>query len=81
MYSPSASHSLPQGLLLDADLHEVGRGGISTWSLANMALAVLLEQEKAGCSTDAAGHLLLGFLKYYGRVFDYAVSPRGVGGW
>lgn len=52
------------------------RGGLSTWSLCNMALALLLEQEKAGCATHCAGHLLLGFLKYYGRVFDYTVSPR-----
>ncbi len=66
----------PQGLLLDAGLHEAGRGGLSTWSLANMALALVMEQDRAGCGTDDAGHLLLGFLKYYGRVFDYAVSLR-----
>lgn len=33
-----------QALLLDAGLSEVGRGGVSTWSLCNMALALLMEQ-------------------------------------
>ncbi len=76
--APGAATAL-QALLLDAGLHEVGRGGVSTWSLANMALALLLEQEKAGCATGSAGHLLLGFLKYSGRVFDYTVFL--LGGW
>ena len=46
----------------------------STWSLASMALALLQEQQKAGLPVGNAGHLLLGFLKYYGRVFDLEVG-------
>jgi hypothetical protein len=39
-----------------------------------MALALLQEQQKAGLPVGNAGHLLLGFLKYYGRVFDLEVG-------
>ena len=40
-----------------------------------MALALLLEQRKASLPVGNAGHLLLGFLKYYSRVFDLEVLP------
>ena len=52
----------------------------STWSLCQLALALLLEQRKAGLSVASGGQMLLGFLKYYGRVFDLAVgAARGLG--
>lgn len=38
-----------------------------------MVLALLLEQQKASLPVSNAGHLLLGFLKYYGRVFELEV--------
>jgi hypothetical protein len=39
-----------------------------------MAVALLQEQRKASLPVANAGHLLLGFLKYYGRVFDLEVG-------
>lgn len=39
-----------------------------------MAVALLQEQRKALLPVANAGHLLLGFLKYYGRVFDLEVG-------
>lgn len=39
-----------------------------------MALALLQEQQKAALPVGNTGHLLLGFLKYYGRVFDLEVG-------
>lgn len=46
----------------------------STWSLCLMAVSLLQEQQKAKLGVGNAGHLLLGFLKYFGRVFDLEVS-------
>jgi len=46
----------------------------SNWALCNMVLALLLEQQKASLPVSNAGHLLLGFLKYYGRVFELEAS-------
>lgn len=42
-----------------------------------MALGLLREQARAGLPVSSAGHLLLGFLKYYGRVFDLEARARG----
>lgn len=39
-----------------------------------MAVSLLQEQQKAKLGVGNAGHLLLGFLKYFGRVFDLEVS-------
>ena len=46
----------------------------SNWGLCNLVLALLLEQQKASLPVSNAGHLLLGFLKYFGRVFDLEVG-------
>lgn len=61
---PAAPHPLPLA----------PHNPCSNWALCNMVLALLLEQQKASLPVSNAGHLLLGFLKYYGRVFELEAS-------
>jgi len=77
-------------------LHEVHTGGISSFSLTNMAIAHLMaegyhlpgqpppQKEHAGQEVNQdLGHLLWGFLVRFGKVFDYydqAVSITQVAG-
>jgi non-canonical poly(A) RNA polymerase PAPD5/7 len=55
-----------RGLLAEQRLADAATGGLSNWALCSMVLALLLEQQKASLPVSNAGHLLLGFLKYYG---------------
>ena len=55
-----------------------GAGGLGAMPVALMALALLKEQVKAGLPADDPGHMLTGFLRYYGRLFDpgtHVVAP------
>lgn len=63
-----------KALLADADLADPSRGGLSTWALSNMALALLKKRAHAGLGCEDTGVALLHFLKFFGNEFDYAVS-------
>lgn len=63
-----------KALLADVDLADPSRGGLSTWALSNMALALLKKRAHEGRGCGDIGVLLLHFLTYFGDEFDYAVS-------
>jgi non-canonical poly(A) RNA polymerase PAPD5/7 len=63
-----------KALLADADLTDPSRGGLGTWALCNMALALLKKRAHEGLGCEDTGVILLHFLTFFGGAFDYAVS-------
>eukprot|EP00891_Asterochloris_glomerata_P001086 jgi/Astpho2/1086/Aster-x0983 len=64
-----------KALLSAHSLHDASTGGLSSFSQANMMMAHLLQEEKAGRLLGAGlGSLLLSFLQRYGYTFNYALD-------
>ncbi|BDA45508.1 probable terminal nucleotidyltransferase 4B at N-terminal half [Coccomyxa sp. Obi] len=73
---------LIKAMLKVLGLGDVSQGGLGSFSVANMVIAHLQEEEKAGRGQENLGVSLLAFLLRYGRYFnyDYHMVATGRGG-
>eukprot|EP00775_Hariotina_reticulata_P010877 gene10877-11031_t len=57
-------------ILKQRSLSEVFNGGLGSWSLVNMIIAHLMEEDHSGKQVNHLGHMLSGFLRRFGFEFD-----------